>query len=64
MANRLVYVANITMWPMWLIAEKSHLQLSGSPKLSKRTNAYWLLVQSEFDGCPGPVVATGCSVTL
>ena len=51
-------------WPMWLIAEKSHLQLSGSPELSKRPNAYWLLVQSEFDGCPGPVVATGCSVTL
>ena len=22
-ANRLAYVANSTMWPMWLIAEKS-----------------------------------------
>ena len=30
MANRLAYVANSTMWPMWLIAEKSLLQLSGT----------------------------------
>ena len=27
-ANRLAYVANSTMWPMWLIAEKSLLEPS------------------------------------